>query len=329
MYCSAYGLDLLCKHMYTVELVLKRPLGAIQKAIVIDAPKAVFNNFIGAAAVVKALKGLRILQVGARPTGFLSVRCNEAQLLERFGIEVVTLTVQDIYERWSAVRSGQKELVVKTMEYIKNKVDKCNVTDENLEKIAALRIALEQAANELGCRVGCVNCSDPLRNATGIMPCFVLGDLTGDGLPMICESDIHGAISTVMAIAAELALGTDDPTFLMDLTNRHEFDENRELLWHCGVFPLDLKKPGTCSELTHHYGAPKEGTCRVNIKNGNITVMRFDCAHDEYSVIAARGRIVLFLWVLPQALPSMPHFTMGRSSHPTAWSVTETAATTS
>lgn len=251
-----------------------------------------FKNFIAAAAVVKAVKGLRILQVGARPTGFLSVRCNEAQLLERFGIEIVTLTVQDIYERWMKVRTEQKELVSETMEYIKNKVDICNVTDESLEKIAALRISFEQAANELGCKVACVNCSDPLRNATGIMPCFVFGDLTGDGLPMICESDVHGAISTVMAIAAEVALGTDVPTFLMDLTNRHEFDNNKELLWHCGVFPLDLKKPGTKSELTHHYGAPKEGTCRVNIRNGDITVIRFDCVHDKYSVIVARGRIV-------------------------------------
>lgn len=251
-----------------------------------------FRNFMGAATVVKALNRLRILQIGARPTGFLSVRCNEAQLLERFGIEIVTLTVQDIYERWMKVMADQESLVHETMSTVKNKVDICDVTEENLEKIAALKIAMEQAANEHGCMVGCVNCSDPLRNATGIMPCFVLGDLTADGLPMICESDIHGCISAVMALAAELALGCDDPTFLMDLTNRHEFDDDKELLWHCGVFPVVLKKEGTLSELTHHYGAPKEGTCRVNIKNGPLTVMRFDCAHDQYSVLLARGRIV-------------------------------------
>lgn len=251
-----------------------------------------FRNFIGAAAIVKALKNLRILQIGARPTGFLSVRCNEAQILERFGIEVVTITIQDIYERWLKVMDEQKDLIAATIQIIKNKVDKCDVTEENLVKIAALKIAMQQAAHDYGCKIGCVNCSDPLRNATGIMPCFVLGDLCSDGLPMICESDVHGCISTIMALAASINAGCDDPAFLMDLTNRHEYEDNMELLWHCGVFPLALKKEGTITELTHHYGAPKEGTCRVNIKNGPITVLRFDCAHDKYSVMLSRGRIV-------------------------------------
>lgn len=251
-----------------------------------------FRNFMAAAAVVKAMTGLRILQIGARPTSFLSVRCNEAQLLERFGIEIVSMTVQDIYESWVKVMEEQKPLVASTMEEIKEKVDKCNVTEENLKKIAALRIAVEQAANEHQCLAACANCSDPLRNITGIMPCFVFGDLTGAGLPVICESDVHGCISSVMALAAGISLGCDDPTFLMDLTNRHEFEDNTELLWHCGVFPLALKKEGTVSELTHHYGAPKEGTCRVNIKNGPISVLRFDGSHDKYSVLVAKGKIV-------------------------------------
>lgn len=251
-----------------------------------------FWNFMGAAAVIKGLRGLRILQIGARPTGFLSVRCNEAQLLERFGIEIVTLTVQDIYERWSDTRNTRRELVAETMAQIRDKVDKCGISEENLEKVAALKIAIGQAADELGCRAGCVNCSDPLRNIIGIMPCFVLGDLTGDGLPMICESDVHGAISSVMALAASQAMGCAYPTFLMDLTNRHELDDNMELLWHCGVFPLALKKEGTVTELTHHYGAPKEGTCRVSIRNGPITLIRFDGARDQYSLLVAQGKIV-------------------------------------
>lgn len=208
------------------------------------------------------------------------------------GIEVVTLTVQDIYERWIGVLRAQRELVSETMAQIRAKVDRCGISEENLEKVAALKLAIGQAADELGCRAGCVNCSDPLRNITGIMPCFVLGDLTGDGLPMICESDVHGAISSVMALAASQAAGCEYPTFLMDLTNRHELDDNMELLWHCGVFPLALKKEGTVSELTCHYGAPKEGTCRVSIRNGPISLLRFDGTHDKYSVLMARGKIV-------------------------------------
>ena len=49
------------------------------------------RNFLAAAGVAKAFNAPRIGQISVRPAAFWSVKCNEAELLERFGVEVVPL----------------------------------------------------------------------------------------------------------------------------------------------------------------------------------------------------------------------------------------------
>lgn len=48
-------------------------------------------------------------------------------------------------------------------------------------------------------------------------------------LPLAPESDLHGAVSSVIL---EAASSTDEPSFLPDLTIRHPDNDNAVLLWH-------------------------------------------------------------------------------------------------
>ena len=50
------------------------------------------------------------------------------------------------------------------------------------------------------------------------MPCFALSEVCDDGLPFICEEDVHGAITAVLAMAATRY---EEPIFLADITIRH------------------------------------------------------------------------------------------------------------
>ena len=40
----------------------------------------------------------------------------------------------------------------------------------------------------------------------GVAPCFVFSELTGEGIPVICEGDIHGAISSVMSTCTAMSM---------------------------------------------------------------------------------------------------------------------------
>ena len=55
-----------------------------------------FEEFLRVASVVKAFRGMRIGQIGARPRQFLSVKINESELLSKFGIEIVPIWPEEV-----------------------------------------------------------------------------------------------------------------------------------------------------------------------------------------------------------------------------------------
>ena len=64
----------------------------------LDSPvlKQGIEDFVRAASVVKAFRNLRIGQISTRPRPFLSVKVNEGELLEKFGIELVPINGTEI-----------------------------------------------------------------------------------------------------------------------------------------------------------------------------------------------------------------------------------------
>ncbi len=245
------------------------------------------KNFISAAAVVKSMTNLRIGQIGTRPAGFWTVKCNEEELLERFGIEVVPVTIPEIKSSMDEILSVKPVILKETINDIKIKIDRIDINDEALQKTAALKIAIRQWADAEGLSAIAMLCNKPVREAFGITPCFTMSDLTDDGLPVICETDIHGAVTSIMTQAAVLG---DSATFLADMTVRHPENDNAELLWHCGVFPQSLKSRNSKTVLNNHYGANFPGACEWEIEGGDITVSRFDGVSGEYKLLLAEGR---------------------------------------
>lgn len=134
-----------------------------------------------------------------------------------------------------------------------------------------------------------------LQDVTGIMPCFIDSELTGDGLPVICETDVYGAIT---AVATQSAMLNATPIFFADLTIRHPENDNAELLWHCGPFPYKLKKEGVEARIGDHYILDSKcpGVAEWEIKGGDISICRFGGSKDEYKFLVAEGRGVEGSW---------------------------------
>jgi len=106
-------------------------------------------------------------------------------------------------------------------------------------------------------------------------------------LPITCECDIHGAISSLIARGASMG---DSATFLADVTIRHPDNPNAELFWHCGVFPSCLKKPEVPLTLGRHFNRCTPGTGVFELKAGDITLTRFDGMQGEYSLLMGHAR---------------------------------------
>ena len=239
-----------------------------------------FNNFLKVASVVKTFKDLRIGQVSVRPKPFLTVMVNESELLEKFGIEVVPITGVEITSQVEEILANRKESVQTIIEDIKETLDCSMMEKEEMEKIAALELALMELAQENDCNVMASECWRTFAQSLGIRSCFVFGDVTDRGLPVACETDIHGAVSSVLLQAA--ARGETLP-FLADLTLRHPENDNAELLWHCGPFPKSLAREGSNPFL-------KDCKGQYELKHGNITIARFDGINNNYNMFAGLAR---------------------------------------
>jgi len=247
-----------------------------------------FKNFISAANVVRQFRKLRILQIGPRPTSFWTMMCNEGELLERFGIELHPITLVDITKAAKNQEKKNSTELQEAISYIREKLDISEVTDDDVRRVAALKVAMKKYAVDSGSSAIAIQCWSSLQDAIGIMPCLANALLTDEQIPVTCETDIHGAITSIMVQAAAM---NEAPTFFADLTVRHPENDNGELLFHCGNFPVSLSvedKPRMRKHFLFDDHAP--GTHEGEIRGGDMTLARFDGDHGEYQLFLGKAR---------------------------------------
>ena len=239
------------------------------------------NRFLAVANVVKAVRNLNILQISTRPEPFCSVICNENELIEKFNVHLYPITLNDLVMEMKQVEAeGAKELE-ETCAFIQ-KLDRIG-NDAQIRKVAALKVAMKRKAKDYRCSAIAIQCWSSLQNMVGIMPCHANALLTDEGIPTVCETDIHGAITSVMMQAA--AMGETTP-FFADITVRHPYNDNAELLWHCGNFPYSLAKDKDKATVgENRYNNDHYGICEWELKEGNLTIARFDGDHGNYQLL--------------------------------------------
>jgi len=239
-----------------------------------DELKEGLDKFIRVASVVKQFRNLRVLQINPRPRQFMSVKVNEGELLEKFGINVVPvegIEMNDEINRYITEKTEAQQL----LERWKSEGITFGSTDEEkCISIASIVLAIRSLAEKYHCDAVASECWKLWRTTYGVSPCFAFAYLSQMGLPTCCETDIHGAISSILAQAAALY---ETPSFLADITVRHPYNDNAELLWHCGPYPPVLAKTSPRVE---------NGSGQYELKEGKLTLVRFDVDHGKYTILA-------------------------------------------
>ena len=246
-----------------------------------------FDNFLSAATAVKYFFNMRIGQISLRPDAFWSVKCNEGELLEQFGIDLVPLPFTELKKRYERTQDIKMEEVRETAEKICQGVDKIYFSKEKLLNAAAFILTMADWAEEENLTAAATQCWGPMSETIGISPCFAISELNSLGFPVACETDIHGAVSAVLAQAA--ARNTT-PVFLADVTARHPSNENAELFWHCGVFPKELARKDKPLALNMHYNRKSPIVANWELKRGEVSLVRFDGVRGEYSLLLGKGK---------------------------------------
>ena len=249
------------------------------------------DSFLRAANVIRLVKNAHIGQVSTRPGAFYSVITNEGLLLEKFGIEIIPVTLSEITQRVKKiVKEGGDELKA-AIESFRKRYNVIKYTDDILANIAGLKLALKEFSEKNQLNALAVQCWTAIQAELGISTCLAHAELTEEDLPVACETDLVGAIGSLMMQAA---LFFEEPTFFSDLTNRHPDNENAELLWHCGVFPASLAKEGVSCSIENHPLLPDNppGICNWQLKEGPLTVIRLDESNGKFSLFCGEGESI-------------------------------------
>ena len=256
------------------------------------------KDFLAVCNVVKTFRHIRVLQIGPRPYDFWSTMCNEGELLEKFNIQLAPVPIPELTGEMNRVRKEEADKVEDVIRYCRENMT-CKIEDDLLNNVAALKVAMRNLADKYGASAIAIQCWNALQGEIGIMPCAANSLLNEEGLPVVCETDIHGAITQLMVEAADLE---GHRSMFADWTVRHPDNENGELLQHCGPWPISVarEKPTICVPVAFPYN----GAVSAEAKHGNLTLARVDGDNGEYSLLLGRAKGIdgpytkgTYLWV--------------------------------
>ena len=256
------------------------------------------KDFLAVCNTVKTFRSIRILQISTRPFDFWTTMCNEGELLERFNIQLAPIPMPELTSEVRLAKKEKKVAVKKVIDYVRTSMV-VTITDEQLETIAALKVTMSDLAKHYGCKAIAIQCWNALQEELGIMPCAANALLNDEGIPVVCETDIHGAITALLVEAA----GMDKSrSFFADWTIRHPDIPNGELLQHCGPWPVSVSKEKPVLGYPLAFDHP--GSLTAEAKGGKVTLCRFDGDNGEYSLLLGNAKGVsgpkcmgTYLWI--------------------------------
>ena len=159
--------------------------------------------------------------------------------------------------------------------------------DGPLVNVLAVRDEMLSLADEHGLDGLAVQTFTSLVDAMGTYCSFAMS-MVSESCPVGCESDVHGTLSAILLERASFA---GERPFVVDFTVRHPENDNGVLLWHAGA-PVSMCHADDRVKLGHHWilPSPLAGMTHFRLKDGPVTVARFDGDGGAYRLAIGEGR---------------------------------------
>ena len=185
--------------------------------------------------LMKAMRSLKIAQVGHTPQGFGFGRSLDAEIQKTFGAELVSIEARELIGRALALTDEESlPAQEEAGEWIRG-MEK--TPEKNVRDFHRLLKSYQDWVGENGIGALSSRCWPDFFVEYGTPVCSVLSILNAVGTPCACEADTYGALS--MWIGQQL---TDQACFFGDPVALDE-EENTLTFWHCGMAACSLAKP--------------------------------------------------------------------------------------
>jgi L-fucose isomerase-like protein len=249
------------------------------------------DRFLRVARVVKTMRTMKIGQLGQRIDFFWSTIIAETELLTKFGIQVLPI---DMVETLRAVRRRTEQNLAayrgELAEFQRWVTFNHFAKPDDILYNFALRDELFELAERHSLDGFAVQNFSSIPNELGSFLQFGQCLVADAGYPVGPESDLHATVSSLLL---EAAAGSDDPSFIPDVTIRHPENDNAVLLWHADA-PLSLRHAASKVKVDLPWilkGLPT-GLVHFQLKDGPLTLCRFEGHGDDYRLGCGQGRTV-------------------------------------
>ena len=234
---ASYNLKLRNLHAYIPEY----PVGDAEDVA------AMIKDFVPVATAVVAVKNLKIISFGPRPTNFLACNAPIKQLYN-LGVEIEENSELDLLVSYKE-HAGDARIPA-VCEDMAKEMGEGKYYPELCERMAQFELTLlDWAEAHKGARKYVVfadKCWPAFPSQFGFEPCYVNSRLASRGIPVACEVDIYGALSEYIG-----ACVTGDAVTLLDINNsvpQYIYDEDIKgkfdykltdtfMGFHCGNTP--------------------------------------------------------------------------------------------
>ena len=202
------------------------------------------NTAISAASVMHAMRSLKVAAIGHTPQGFGFGRALDAEMMNTFGAELVSIEARELIDRAKGYTDEECAPYLEKTACATCGLD-CTPERNRLDH-ARLYKAYSDYIRENGVGALASRCWPDFFTAFGTPVCTVLSMLNDDGVASACEADIYGALS--MWVGMRLS---GSPVFFGDPVSLDE-NENTITYWHCGAAACSLARKDTGAVVGVH-----------------------------------------------------------------------------
>jgi L-fucose isomerase-like protein len=237
-----------------------------------------------AGQVYRLLKETRVGRVGENPDGFDSCLVDWDGLKQRFGVEVVQLELQQVFEQ---VRAAEPARVSAAVDDLDQRVaGLADVDQPALRGTLGTYLTLQDIAQQDQFDGLAVRCWPQFFTDLGCAACGALSMLNDEMIPAACETDVNGTITQLMLqwISGEPAFGTDMVSF--------DGEADAAVMWHCGKAPLSMADPDFQPRATIHSNRQLPLLMEFPLKPGRVTVARLSEASGTYRLVIGAGTML-------------------------------------
>jgi L-fucose isomerase-like protein len=228
-------------------------------------------SFAAAAALKRRLTGKKIAMIGRRTPGMTPILFDEIEIMEKFGMTVMTLGMDEFRDGWMAKASGAE--AEKAWKDISLRAARVECAGADGVQTMKEYLAMKSLARERGLAALAIG-TYPECQGTACLPLALLND---EGFPAGCEGDLNSTI--MMLLLSELS---GKPTHFGEMVDL-DLQKNEIYTTHCGagapcfaddrgfsLCPVRLADSGVCirycamcEDITYACLVGRRGTYRL------------------------------------------------------------------